>query len=234
MSLIAIKNDYDNCISQIINSVENGSYSGFSSERFSIKTANSISFLAEPLALKHIKPQSQYSKIEIIIDFLCEFDNCRVNDYFNQLVSSNTKVTIRGLNENKNIGYFGFHFDAHKLKQHEEEEEKESQLHPRFHSQFLQNPNSLEDFDYGDTLQLDIPRFTHFPMDLVLSLGFVLANFCPQAYEELTNNTDFLRIHKRYEERYWKPYVKSLNDLFSENLQEVKTAHPLHPYAILI
>ncbi len=250
MRVSNIQREYTNFLTAVIESGLEVQYGGIKSSSRSVEVSQeqSISFFAEPIALKHVKSSYRHSKLQVMIYFQISFIKDKINNHFEEIDSAVTKIVIKGIkNDNSGGGYFGLHFDVHNHNKENEKEtkkklnEKQSgkkedpphQLHPKFHTQFLVNPEEDDSFNYGDSLHLDIPRFTHFPMDFVLSMGFLLANFCPEKFEELKENRSFISAYKNSQERYWRPYIQSLNSLFQPTVKTEEGAHELHPYVII-
>ncbi len=117
-------------------------------------------------------------------------------------------VTIKGLNPKSEEGvhYFGFHLDRHHESQISEE------IHPTYHLQYVLNPKSIEDFNYGSSLNLDAPRFLHYPMDLILGITYLIANFQPTNYANLISDRETRNIIKEYQNNIWKPYSFTISN----------------------
>lgn len=239
INLSSVQQDYNRFISAI-----NSNVPMLSMPYVSIQNGSTLS-LTEPLVfiiddaltLKHVKPCG-LKRLEVTIEFLMTHSQSKFDCYYKNMLSSNVNVKLRAINSKEHkSNYFGFHFDLHKHQTSKEDtvnSNKINQLHPKYHTQFLQNPLKKIDFNYGDSLELDIPRFTHFPMDFILATGFVLANFAPHIFEELKENIDYLRFQKLYQENLWRPYIEELAQLLSNpNHSDFKIAHQLHPYWII-
>ena len=110
------------------------------------------------------------------------------------------RVLIRGVGDK--IAHTGFHIDRH-----ESENPINGEIHPSYHFQNSVNLNNDDLFEYGSVLSMDAPRIMHYPMDFILGIGFLTANFCPDYYEKLLNSHPYPRYLKEYQERIWKPYA---------------------------
>lgn len=226
-----IEQDYNRfleCVSSSI-SLLNMPYISSGNDKYTLTTAEPIRFIAENVALKHARP-NELERIEVSIIFLLKYGSANFQCYYDDMISSNMNIQFRAINkEEEGNNHFGFHFDFD--GRGESESSKQEQLHPKYHTQFLQNPSDMEGFKYGNSLQLDIPRFTHFPMDFILGTSFVIANFAPKLFEELRENDDFIRLQKKYQDLLWKPYLIALNNLLkNSDSNDFKSAQHLHPY----
>jgi hypothetical protein len=162
--------------------------------------------------LRHIKPKgfsnaTIYLDINLVSDFR---DWDKINDPFCEL---SFKVRVKGTNLDYKDGihYFGFHLDRH------HESKPSSEIHPRYHFQYLQNPFDLDEdnFDFGSTLNLDTPRIMHYPLDLILGLDFLISNFLPSKYNNLINDRTYAKLIENYQLKIWKPYAHSLASRWS-------------------
>jgi hypothetical protein len=163
-------------------------------------------------AVRHLKPigvnkATAYIDINLVSDFRNWED---MKDPFCEL---NMRVVIKGFKpqtEEKNH-FFGFHIDRH----HESQDSDE--IHPTYHLQYILNPKNNPEFDYGSTLNIDSPRFLHLPMDLILGLTYLIANFQPENYRRLMDDPSVARILKNYQNWIWKPYSHTISSHWNSN-----------------
>jgi hypothetical protein len=166
---------------------------------------SNIRFPVEFSTLKHIRPEG-FSNLEVIINVDVVSKNSewlKLNDPFDVL---NFRTLLKGTNQKTGkIHYLGFHVDRHNGA-------KVNEVHPLYHLQYLQNSKvkNKDEFDHGDSLQLDIPRMMQLPMDLILGVSVIISNFAPRLYEKLLNERQFINLTKEYQERIWRPYFNSL------------------------
>ncbi len=178
-------------------------------------TISDIKFKADQSTLKHISP-SGFTNVEVIIELdveskISEWDN--LNDPFSSL---NFRSIIRGTNSKTNkVHYLGFHIDRHNGS-------KTNEIHPLYHLQYVQNSKikPKEEFDHGETLQLDVPRMMHLPMELILGVSTILSNFSPTTYSKLVENRQFVNLCKDYQQKIWRPYFNSLENYWLKNPME--------------
>jgi len=175
------------------------------------------------LTLKHIRPlgltvAKAYLDISLVADF--RKWNCMC-DPFCEL---SMNVTIKGIVQGsvEGVHYFGFHLDRH------HESQKSGELHPVYHLHYIQNPKNLDNFNFGSTLNIDCPRFIHYPMDIILGLTFLIANFQPDNYNKLIIDREFRTILKNYQATILKPYSHT----FSTNWSSDGSKIDWHPYLL--
>ncbi len=164
-----------------------------------------LKFQIEQSTLKHIRP-SGFSNLEVLIDIDVVSKNSdwdKLNDPFEVL---NFRTLLKGVNKITNkTHYLGFHVDRHNGG-------KTNEIHPLYHIQYLQNSKvkAKDEFDHGESLQLDIPRMMQLPMDLILGVSVIISNFAPQLYDKLIKDKQFINLTREYQERVWRPYFNSL------------------------
>jgi hypothetical protein len=87
--------------------------------------------------------------------------------------------------------------------------------HPSYHLQYGgEKLTGDEEFNTGDVLFCDAPRVMHPPMDIILAIDFVLANYYSfhicEEYRRLIEDEDYQKIIKNAQNRFWKPYFLGL------------------------
>lgn len=171
-----------------------------------------IKFKVEESTLRHISPTG-FTNVEVIIELDVESkisDWEKLNDPF---CSLNFRSLIRGTNSKTGkVHYLGFHIDRHNGN-------KTNEIHPLYHLQYVQNSRikPKEEFDHGETLQLDVPRMMHLPMELILGVSTILSNFSPSIYSKLIENRQFVNLCKDYQQKIWRPYFNSLENYWLKN-----------------
>lgn len=88
-------------------------------------------------------------------------------------------------------------------------------IHPVYHLQYGGDKlTNDEDFNTGDVLFCDAPRILHPPMDIILAIDFILANYYSfhvcEEYKQLLKDNHYQRIIKNAKDRFWKPYFLGL------------------------
>jgi len=118
-------------------------------------------------------------------------------------------VVVRGTytKELKSIELItSYHLDRHIEKSGDNSPEY---VHPIYHFQFGGRKLDKKFKDFGSFLILDSPRIVHYPMDIVLSVDFVLSNFFPSQWKDLRKDGEYVNILREYQELFWKPYAHS-------------------------
>ncbi|MFF5384326.1 hypothetical protein [Pedobacter suwonensis] len=169
----------------------------------------------EKTTLKHIRPMG-FSAAEVIVEIdvesnISEWDN--LNDPFTNL---SFRSLMKGTNTKTNkVHYLSFHVDRHNGA-------KTNEVHPLYHLQYLQNAKSKpkDEFDHGESLQLDIPRMMHFPMELILGVSFLLSNYAPLQYAKLVKDRQYINLCREYQHRVWRPYINSLENYWTTPLNQ--------------
>lgn len=89
--------------------------------------------------------------------------------------------------------------------------------HPSYHFQLGGRELKENITEYGQALFLDSPRIMHHPMELILSIDFILSNFFPLIWQKIRKSPDYFDILKKYQEQFIKPYFKSIVEHFDDN-----------------
>lgn len=173
-------------------------------------TIQGLTIPVEKTTLKHIRPTG-FSAVEVIVDLdieskISEWTN--LNDPFTNL---SFRSLLKGTNTQTNkIHYLNFHVDRHNGT-------TTNEIHPLYHLQYLQNAKNKpkDEFDHGESLQLDIPRMMHFPMELILGVSFLLSNYSPIQYAKLIQDRQYINLCKEYQQRVWRPYINSLESYWT-------------------
>jgi hypothetical protein len=82
---------------------------------------------------------------------------------------------------------------------------------PRFHLQVGGKQHDGEYCWYPDTLE--VPRFAHHPMSLILTCEFILQTFYPLEYQKIAEDSSWKAAIKRAQEIYIVPYVAKLGSI---------------------
>jgi len=81
------------------------------------------------------------------------------------------------------------------------------QAGPHFHLQIGGKPH-LDEFCWYPK-ELEVPRFIHHPMNLMLACEFVIANFFPEKYDKISKEVTWQMALKKCQEYYLIPYYKT-------------------------
>ena len=128
--------------------------------------------------LRHSKPEdAELDTVELSVSLsgAC-LDKAAQNDPFTHL---SVNIAVHGLSKDAEPLLSAWHLDKH--------QGDESLFdHPNYH--FHHGGRKIwewKDFDYGSHLLLESPRLDHKPLDGILAVNFVLANFAGAAWQTL-------------------------------------------------
>lgn len=82
-------------------------------------------------------------------------------------------------------------------------------VHPDYHFQYGgRKVWHKEDGEFGTHLLLESPRLAHPPMDAILAVDFVLANYYGEKWKKLREGSGvYIDLVRTAQERLWKPYA---------------------------
>lgn len=86
---------------------------------------------------------------------------------------------------------------------------------PRFHLQIGGNPSTNEFSWHPATL--DVPRFCHHPLNLLLTCEFIVKTFYPERYDEVADDPTWAAAVRVAQQSYLAPYFQHLN-AFDESI----------------
>ena len=99
-----------------------------------------------------------------------------------------------------------YHLDRH-IKY--EEDGNTEYPHPLYHFQFggRKLKYYYDPIDTGNLLVFDGPRVTHYPMEAILGIDFILSNFFPHVWAKMkTESSEYVNLIEEYQEMILKPY----------------------------
>ncbi|MEI8601593.1 hypothetical protein P4S55_11935 [Shewanella sp. PP-Sp27a-2] len=94
-------------------------------------------------------------------------------------------------------------------------EGRQKYTHPLYHFQY--GGRNMDGLKTGDVMLMGAPRLPHPPMDIFLSIHFILNNYFNKEDNDysclklLFSDDDYIRILERAKERMWYPYFKGLS-----------------------
>lgn len=113
--------------------------------------------------------------------------------------------------EDKDSYKMSWHLDKHIRSVDGNDGRGKGFIHPEYHFNMggfaLTKENN---FNYGNILLIDTPRIMHPPLDIVLSIDFVLRNFYGIRVKNLTDSSQYKRIISKSKDRLWRPYFIAL------------------------
>lgn len=175
----------------------------------------------------HLKPPILANKLKLFVSIKMTCNAELWNTGKDCIIDLCFKVSIQE-KENRNcekIYHTGFHID----KTNDEEKLVHEEIHPLYHVHFV-NDSKIGEFE---TLSMDIPRLSHYPVDLFLGLMLVFANYNKSVYDKLKDNGHILGLCKESAQHYVKPYIQSLVEETKEQWEKQKCNKELCPYLVL-
>jgi hypothetical protein len=101
-----------------------------------------------------------------------------------------------------------WHLDAHVYSN-----PSDHGVHPSFHFQVGGNRLKEIDAEIRGVLMPEAPRLYCAPLDAILAVDFVLAQYCGKKWSEFKDILpSYLRLRKNPLQRYWLPYFRTLAD----------------------
>lgn len=114
-----------------------------------------------------------------------------------------------------------WHFDRHIIDVKKDDRHNSDEIHPLYHFQFG-GARMTEIHDrLGDTLLVDPPRLMHPPMDGILAIDFVLANYAGRIWKSLRDDAQYNRLVVPQFEKIWKPYFNSITSSWMNPRTEI-------------
>ncbi len=170
---------------------------------------------------KDIENLELYFDMKINMDFDSFQDN---KDPFSEFLF-NIKIFGNTTENPETKLVYTLHFDKH-------DGSVSPMPHPSYHFQL--GGRELKDniTDYGQALFLDSPRIMHHPMELILSIDFILSNFFPLIWQEIRKSPDYFDVLKKYQKQFIKPYFKSIVEHFDDHVVPSWNSIDIYPQLI--
>lgn len=158
--------------------------------------------------------------IQFSLDLKGVVDNCeKIKDPFVWLKFDIVIKAIDNGQNNKDL-ISSFHLD----RDTESDRISKEGIHPIYHFHFGGNRMDYNRYNFGQLLLLNSPRLAHYPMDLILGLDFVLANYFYIKWEKIKEDGEYNNIVRKYQEYFWKPYIHSLTNCWDFKKNEIEWA----------
>ncbi len=175
----------------------------------------SISGLILPIDKpKHLKPQ-ELTNLYLRVDYEVEIDIAKWGNNEDPFNSYSFAIALSGNCKGREQS-IGWHIDKDAALDSDE-------YHPLYHIHYSNGQTCLGnigDFDWGNSISLDSPRLAHYPMDIILGIGFCLTNFYPKSvFENFKRLTYFPKVYKDSQEAVLKPYFHTIASHWPNNRQ---------------
>ncbi len=126
------------------------------------------------------------------------------------------EITLEARSSDNRRLISSWHFDRHVAESDDALQEHPDQAaHPRYHFHFggdrmasFAEQNGPDSFPH--LLLMDGPRPAHPPLDAILAIDFVLANFLASHWRSLRELVDYAEVVGSAQRRLWKPYADAL------------------------
>lgn len=168
-----------------------------------------ITNLVLPIGNIHnVEPSGIHAKVSISCSCLCNIKDWK-NTNCDPFLSYSFKVRVFG--DLDGVTYsWGMHIDKETNMELDE-------WHPTYHLHCFEGRSDaptylMDSIKKKGSLLLNVPRLTHYPLDIVLGVGFCLMNFHrKEAFLTFYHDDQqFPRLYKKSQERILKPYFESL------------------------
>ena len=163
---------------------------------------------------KHLKPGHLKGNLKMFVSIRMEGYGKAWNDGDDCIKSLCFKVDVRENNRKDDDKYFqtGFHIDK------VNENDSQSEMHPLYHVHFL-NESKING---NEVLAMDVPRLAHHPVDVLLGILLVYANYNPEGYMKLLEDGHFMALCRDSAKHILYPYYRSLFNVsqFDGNIKE--------------
>lgn len=111
-----------------------------------------------------------------------------------------------------------FHLDK-------DEEKNTNEPHPMYHFQFggtrireLKKDNN----SFGQLMNMDVPRISHYPMDFILAVDFMLSNFKTELWKSMIKDGNYAGLIRKKQKAYIRPYAHALSNKWGTNKLNVE------------
>lgn len=145
-------------------------------------------------------------RVELSIKMVGRFD-CDPDDQFLDLEINLEKYAYTSAGAELKAAW---HFDRHIIDTKKDDPLLTDDIHPLYHFQFGGAKMSQIANQLGGTFLLDPPRLMHPPMDGILAIDFVLANYAGLTWKALRDDAQYSKLIIPKLEQIWKPYFSAI------------------------
>lgn len=156
---------------------------------------------------KHLKPRALEGKLKVFVSISMEGSGKDWKEGKDCIKSLRFKVEVLEKNQDEEQKYYqtGFHID--KL----DEKDDSTEMHPLYHVHFL-NDSMIAGIE---VLGMDVPRLMHHPVDVILGVLLVYANYNKSGYVKMLKDGNFMGLCRTSAEHILKPYYQGLSNILS-------------------
>lgn len=152
---------------------------------------------------KHLKPSNLTGNLKMFVSISMEGSGKDWKENNDCIKSLEFKVVVFERNQLDTQKTFqtGFHIDKTDNK------DDPSEMHPLYHVHFL-NDSQIEG---TEVLSMDVPRLMHHPVDVLLGVLLVYANYNKSGYGRMKQDGNFMGLCRDSAEHILTPYYQSLS-----------------------
>lgn len=152
---------------------------------------------------KHLKPRKLKGNLKMFVSISMEGSGKGWKNEEDCIKNLRFKVEVIEKDQKDPQKYFqtGFHIDM------VDDKDDSSEMHPLYHVHFL-NDSLIEG---TEVLAMDVPRLMHHPVDVLLGILLVYANYNPTGYRKLLNDGLFMGLCRDSAKHILTPYYQSLS-----------------------
>lgn len=152
---------------------------------------------------KHVTPGKLSKFLKLFVSIHMTGSGEKWDDEADCILSLGFRVEVLGIDKQNPQNSFktGFHIDK------VDNADDSAEMHPLYHVHFL------NDSVIGGTsaLSMDVPRLVHHPVDVLLGILLVYANYNQTGYKKLLENGGFMGLCRDSAKHILTPYYKSLS-----------------------
>ena len=171
---------------------------------------------------KHLKPGYLKGNLKMFVSISMEGCGKQWDDNEDCIKSLRVKVEVIEKDQRDANNYFhtGFHIDKM------DDKDDSSEMHPLYHVHFL-NDSQIAG---KEVLAMDVPRLMHHPVDVLLCVLLVYANYNQTGYRKLLGNGFFMGLCRESAKHIIGPYYRSLSKVSVEGGSIIEYDKSLCPY----
>lgn len=152
---------------------------------------------------KHLKPSKLKGNLKMFVSISMEGSGKGWKNEEDCIKNLRFKVEVIEKDQKDPQKYFqtGFHIDM------VDDKDDSSEMHPLYHVHFF-NDSLIEG---TEVLAMDVPRLMHHPVDVLLGILLVYANYNQTGYKKLLNDGLFMGLCRDSAKHILTPYYQSLS-----------------------
>ncbi len=152
---------------------------------------------------KHLKPSKLKGNLKMFVSISMEGSGKGWKNEEDCIKNLRFKVEVIEKDQKDPQKYFqtGFHIDM------VDDKDDPLEMHPLYHVHFL-NDSLIEG---TEVLAMDVPRLMHHPVDVLLGILLVYANYNQTGYKKLLNDGLFMGLCRDSAKHILTPYYQSLS-----------------------